>query len=333
MVARLLELPAPPEPADVADALANRDLPPAHRGDLGPSARDRPVGWPLFRLVRIKSNTSMRRRWLKYILQAAFLGAVAAAGQTVHEVKPVAAAHGQLRRRSSSTGTRDVPGRSTPFPWTMPVIPTSRDVGNSVDSGDGDEYSQDFTMSDANRQKIFDLAKRADYFQGNLEAKQKNIARTGEKTLEYHGEWRPRNHLGDLQLFSRSECRRTDSDLPGHRDDRRFWPKADLRLPFQQAWVSMPVCTRCKICRPAILSRNCRQLSRFCRRSPPTRHDAYQPGGCEAATEIDRANRYPRSVQHRSPDGFERCEADYSGKAKLLSPLSPIPATYHQKGV
>ncbi len=36
-------------------------------------------------------------------------------------------------------------------------------------------------------QKIFDLAKKADYFQGNLEAKQKNIAKTGEKILEYHG--------------------------------------------------------------------------------------------------------------------------------------------------
>ncbi len=60
-------------------------------------------------------------------------------------------------------------------------------TGNPIDSGDGDEYSQDFSMSAANRQKIFDLAKKTDYFQGTFEAKQKNIAQTGQKTLEYHG--------------------------------------------------------------------------------------------------------------------------------------------------
>jgi len=42
-------------------------------------------------------------------------------------------------------------------------------------------------MTDTNRQKIFDLAKKLDYFQGNFEAKQKNIAKTGQKTLGYHG--------------------------------------------------------------------------------------------------------------------------------------------------
>ena len=60
-------------------------------------------------------------------------------------------------------------------------------VGNPIESGDGDAFQQDFTMSSANRQKIFELARKTDYFQGNLEAKQKNIAKTGEKTLEYHG--------------------------------------------------------------------------------------------------------------------------------------------------
>lgn len=127
----------------------------------------------------------MRRRWLKYILQAAFLGAVAAAGQTVYEVKPV----------PQPTGNYVVfkfdwdQGR----PWAKYAITvddagntTFQGRGNSAESGDGDDYSQDFSMSAANREKIFDLAKKADYFKGNLEAKQKNIARTGEKTLEYH---------------------------------------------------------------------------------------------------------------------------------------------------
>jgi len=60
-------------------------------------------------------------------------------------------------------------------------------AGNPVESGDGDTFAQDFTMTDANRQKIFELAKKLDYFQGNFEAKQKNIAKTGQKTLEYGG--------------------------------------------------------------------------------------------------------------------------------------------------
>ena len=35
--------------------------------------------------------------------------------------------------------------------------------------------------------KIFEWAKAADYFQGQFEAKQKNVAKTGTKTLEFHG--------------------------------------------------------------------------------------------------------------------------------------------------
>ena len=42
-------------------------------------------------------------------------------------------------------------------------------------------------MTDANRQKIFELARKLDYFQANFEAKQKNIAKTGQKMLGYHG--------------------------------------------------------------------------------------------------------------------------------------------------
>ena len=51
--------------------------------------------------------------------------------------------------------------------------------------GDTDLFQQDFTMSEANRSKIFDLAKKLNYFQGNFESPLKRIARTGSKTLEY----------------------------------------------------------------------------------------------------------------------------------------------------
>jgi hypothetical protein len=60
-------------------------------------------------------------------------------------------------------------------------------TANSADSGDADTFQQDFNMSEADRQKIFDWARAADYFQGQFETKQKNIAKTGTKTLEYHG--------------------------------------------------------------------------------------------------------------------------------------------------
>ena len=60
-------------------------------------------------------------------------------------------------------------------------------TGNAAESGDGDSLQQDFTMSEANLQKIFQWAKGADYFQGQFETKQKNVAKTGLKTLEYHG--------------------------------------------------------------------------------------------------------------------------------------------------
>jgi hypothetical protein len=60
-------------------------------------------------------------------------------------------------------------------------------TGNPVESGDGDSLQQDFVMSQANAQNVFQWAKATDYFQGQFESKTKNVAKTGTKTLEYHG--------------------------------------------------------------------------------------------------------------------------------------------------
>ena len=127
----------------------------------------------------------MRHSWLKYFLQAAFLGAVAAAGQTVHEVTPVPQPTG------SSVAFKFAWDQG--HPWVKYTISVDdagntrfQGTGNPTEGGDGDDFSQNFTMSAANRQRIFDLAKKADYFQGTLEGRQKNIAQTGQKTLEYH---------------------------------------------------------------------------------------------------------------------------------------------------
>jgi hypothetical protein len=137
----------------------------------------------------------MRGPWIRLILLAGFLTGSAAIAQTVHQVTPVA----------QSTGAYVVfkfdwtQGR----PWTKYTISVDDSgnahfdgVGNPADSGDGDSYSLDFAMSDAGREKIFALAKQADYFHGNFEAKQKNIAQTGQKTLEYH----ERSPNGDKSL-------------------------------------------------------------------------------------------------------------------------------------
>ena len=55
----------------------------------------------------------------------------------------------------------------------------------SSQSDDVDSYAYDFTMSPATRDKIFDLAAKAGYFQKDLDSHRKNMAFTGRKTLAY----------------------------------------------------------------------------------------------------------------------------------------------------
>jgi hypothetical protein len=59
-------------------------------------------------------------------------------------------------------------------------------TGNAEENGADDHFEQDFTMSEGSLQKIFGAAKATDYFHGEFESKQKNIAKTGSKTLQYH---------------------------------------------------------------------------------------------------------------------------------------------------
>jgi hypothetical protein len=46
-------------------------------------------------------------------------------------------------------------------------------------------FRMDFVLSDTTTAHIFDLAKTARYFQGNIDSKKKNMASTGDKTLIY----------------------------------------------------------------------------------------------------------------------------------------------------
>jgi len=54
----------------------------------------------------------------------------------------------------------------------------------------GDAFHLDFALSPATRARIFDLAKRAYYFQGDVDSKKRNLASTGRKTLSYKDDQR-----------------------------------------------------------------------------------------------------------------------------------------------
>jgi hypothetical protein len=87
------------------------------------------------------------------------------------------------------TFTLDFPG-SEPDHYVISVSEDGRssydsDGKLSPDSEAGDTFHSDFTMSQAARARVFDLAKRAHYFDGQIDSKNKKLASTGTKTLTY----------------------------------------------------------------------------------------------------------------------------------------------------
>lgn len=55
----------------------------------------------------------------------------------------------------------------------------------SADSDETDSFEQAFTVAAETRQKIFELAAKADYFQKDIDSHRKNLAFTGKKKLTY----------------------------------------------------------------------------------------------------------------------------------------------------
>ena len=55
----------------------------------------------------------------------------------------------------------------------------------TVDSVPGDPFHLDFTVSAGTRERIFNLAGKAKYFEGKVDSGKRNIASTGDKTLTY----------------------------------------------------------------------------------------------------------------------------------------------------
>jgi hypothetical protein len=59
------------------------------------------------------------------------------------------------------------------------------DVPAGTDRGQDPDYHVEFTMSAANRNKIFQLAQKVNYFHGDFDFRKHAMANTGRKTLTY----------------------------------------------------------------------------------------------------------------------------------------------------
>ncbi|HKD83980.1 MAG TPA: hypothetical protein VKB58_04465 [Terriglobales bacterium] len=121
------------------------------------------------------------KRWLRLLLF--FLPALSLAQQ------PVPAPAASLPAQASIEFSFDWPQG---IPWQSYSITTDSEgkthfsgIPHPDESNDTDSVQQDFTMSEANRQKIFELAQKLDYFQRDYDSHLKHVAFTGKKTLQY----------------------------------------------------------------------------------------------------------------------------------------------------
>jgi hypothetical protein len=98
-------------------------------------------------------------------------------------------AHSQAQSPATITFTLDFPA-SQPEHYSIRAL--SDGAGHyesrdriSADSGEADRFELEFTVGPDTRQKIFDLAARAGYFQKDIDSHHKGLAFTGKKTLAY----------------------------------------------------------------------------------------------------------------------------------------------------
>jgi hypothetical protein len=82
----------------------------------------------------------------------------------------------------------DFPG-SEPSHYAISVSSNGRSTydsdGKLSPDSEGDPFHLDFSMSNDTSRRVFDLAEKARYFQGEIDSKKKNLASTGAKTLSY----------------------------------------------------------------------------------------------------------------------------------------------------
>ena len=86
------------------------------------------------------------------------------------------------------TFTLDFPG-SEPSHYAISASSDGRSTydsdGKLSPDSDDEPFHLDFSMSTETSKRIFDLAERAHYFQGQIDSRKKNLASTGVKTLTY----------------------------------------------------------------------------------------------------------------------------------------------------
>lgn len=86
------------------------------------------------------------------------------------------------------TFTLDFP-ISAPSHYSLRVTQDGRAIyesmGKLTPDADGDPFSCDFSLSEANRARIFELAAQAKFFDGNIDYKKGHLANTGKKVLAY----------------------------------------------------------------------------------------------------------------------------------------------------
>jgi hypothetical protein len=86
------------------------------------------------------------------------------------------------------TFTLDFPG-SEPSHYAVSVSSDGRSTydsdGKLSPDSEGDPFHLDFSMSSETSRRVFELAEKAHYFQGEIDSKKKNLASTGAKTLTY----------------------------------------------------------------------------------------------------------------------------------------------------
>ena len=82
----------------------------------------------------------------------------------------------------------DFPG-SEPSHYAISVSSEGRgtydSTGKISPEAEGDPFHLEFAVSPETRAQVFDLARRAHYFEGEVDSRKKNLASTGAKTLIY----------------------------------------------------------------------------------------------------------------------------------------------------
>ncbi len=120
----------------------------------------------------------------------------------------------------STPGNKPVPVVSfeMSFPGTKPahyavaVEATGRAAYRSDEIGQaganeastGQPYTEKFTVSDATRTRVFDLARQANYFKGNFDYTKTRLAKMGTKTLRYTEG--PADSFGQYTTGARNEA-------------------------------------------------------------------------------------------------------------------------------